>query len=265
MNCDVWVHEVERPLTQRLTFDAALDFSPQWSPSGREITFSSQREGNFDIFRRAADGTGEARVLVATEANEVVYGWSRDGNYLVYSVSTAETIFTAEGDSNSDIWYLKRKDDEDEFESVPFLETPFTEKAAQLSPDGRFLAFCSDDSGEYQVYVRPFPSGDGQWQVSASGGCQPRWSHDGKELFYVEGDTLMAVEVTMSPAFAPAAATPLFSDPHLAAGAFMPVSYDVSADGRFVLEEDAESEEAKPPSIHVVENWYEEFRDREQD
>ena len=148
---------------------------------------------------------------------------------------------------------------------MPFLETPFTEMAAQLSPDGRFLAFCSDDSGEYQVYVRPFPSGDGQWQVSTSGGCQPRWSHDGKELFYVEGDALMAVEVTTSPAFAAVSTTPLFSDTHLfAPGGFVPVSYDVSAHGRFVLVDEAESEEAIPPSIHVVENWYEEFRDREQ-
>ena len=97
-NLDVWVHEVERPMKRRLTFDAAFDVWPQWSPSGREITFSSQRKGNFDIFRRAADGTGEAQVLVATEANEGAYGWSRDGNYLVYAVLTAETILTAEGD-----------------------------------------------------------------------------------------------------------------------------------------------------------------------
>ena len=122
-NVDVWVREVERPMTQRLTLDAAFDGVPQWSPSGREITFSSLREGNYDIFRRAADGTGEARVLVATEAHEVARGWSRDGNYLVYLVTTAE------GASSSDIWYLKRKDGEDEFESVPFLENSFAEKA----------------------------------------------------------------------------------------------------------------------------------------
>ncbi len=247
-NFDVWVHEVERPMKRRLTFDAALDVLPQWSSSGREITFSSLREGNFDIFRRAANGTGEARVLVATtEAHEVAYGWSRDGNYLVYTVSTAGTVLAVGADSSSDIWYLKRKDDEDEFESVPFLETPFAEQAPRLSPGGRFIAYCSDNSGKHQVYVRPFPSGDGQWQVSASGGCQPRWSHDGKELFYVEGDTLMAVEVTTSPAFAPVAATPLFSDTHLfPPGGFVPVSYDVSADGRFVLVDEAESEEAIP-------------------
>ena len=262
-NQDVWVHEVERPMKRRLTFDAAQDTRPQWSPSGREITFQSQRKGNFDIFRRAADGTGEAELLVATKASERPYGWSRDGNYLLY---------TATGEGGSDLWYLKRKDDGEGFESAAFLETPFNEQVPHLSPDGRFIAYCSDASGEYQVYVRPFPSGDGQWQVSASGGCQPRWSADGKELFYVEGNTLMAVRVTTSPAFAPVSTTPLFSDPHLFAGAPIQVAgelsggartYDVSADGRFVLLDTAASEEAKPPSIHVVENWYEEFRNRQ--
>ncbi len=102
-------------------------------------------------------------------------------------------------------------------ESFPFLATPLNEDAPNLSPDGRFLAYCSDQSGEDQVYVRPFPSGEGQWLVSTNSGCQPRWSRDGKELFYVEGDTLTAVEVTTSPAFAAVSTTPLFSDPHLSA------------------------------------------------
>ena len=252
-NQDVWVHEVERPMKQRLTFDAAQDTRPRWSPSGREIAFQSARGGNYDIFRRAADGTGEVELLVGAEANERPYGWSRDGNHLLY---------TAQGDTGFDLWYLKRKDDGEGFESATFLETPFNEQAPQLSPDGRFLAYCSDASGEYQVYVRPFPSGDGQWQVSASGGCQPRWSHDSKELFYVEQDTLMAVEVRTSAAFATVSTTPLFSDPHLFVAVPIQVSYDVSADGHFVLVDTVESEEAKPPSIQVVENWFEEFRDR---
>ncbi len=117
------------------------------------------------------------------------------------------------------------------------------------------------------MYVRPFPSGDGQWVVSTNGGCQPRWSRDGKELFYVEGETLMAVEVTTSPVFAAGVTTPLFSDPHFRARASIQdqVAYDVSADGRFVMVEPDRSESAdeEPPAIQVIENWYEEFRDRE--
>jgi len=257
-NRDVWVHEVDRPVKRRLTFHAAWGSRPQWSPSGREITFLSLRGGNWDIFRRAADGTGEPELLVGTEAAERPWGWSRDENYLLY---------TTQAEGGRDLWYLERKGDGEEFESVPFLTTPFNEDAPNLSPDGRFLAYCSDTSGEYQVYVRPFPSGDGQWQVSANGGNQPRWSRDGKELFYVEGDTLAAVEVTTSPAFALVSTTPLFSDPHLSSATSGQIAYDVSADGRFVLVESvgSESAEARPTSIHVVENWYEEFRNREQD
>jgi len=254
-NRDIWVHDVERPMKRKLTFDAAMDTRPQWSPSGREITFLSERGGTYDIFRRAADGTGEARLLVGTEEFESPYGWSRNGNYLVYTVQPGES---------RDLWYLKRKGDGEGFESVPFLATPFNETAPNLSPDGRLLAYCSDRSGEDQVYVQPFPSGDTQWQGSANGGNQPRWSRDGGELFYVEDDTLMAVEVKTSPeAFSAVSTAPLFSDPHLAANSYQ-VSYDISADGRFVLVDSVESAEAEPPSIHVVENWYEEFRDREQ-
>ena len=254
-NTDIWVHEVERRLKQRLTFDAATDLRPQWSPSGRVISFQSLRGGNYDIFSRAADGTGEAKLLVGTDASERPYGWSRDGNYLFYTVQAEE---------NRDVWYLKRKGDGEEFESVLYLATPFNENSPDLSPDGRFLAYCSNSSGEDQVYVRPFPSGEGQWQVSVNGGCQPRWSRDGTELFYVEDDTLTAVVVTISPAFAAVSTTPLFSDSHLSVVSSSRVSYDVSADGRFVLTDSVETAAEKPRSIHVVENWYEEFRERQQ-
>ena len=252
---DIWVHEVERPMKRRLTFDPAGDLRPQWSPSGREITFQSSRGGTYDIFRQATGGTAKAELLVGAEAGERPYGWSRDGNYLLYTAEAA-------GNGNRDLWYLKRKGNGEGFDSVPFLATPFKEDAPSLSPDGRLLAYCSDASGEDQVYVRPFPSGDGQWRVSANGGCQPRWSRDGKELFYVEGDTMTAVEVATSPSFAAVSTTTLFSDPYLSAENSNQVSYDVSADGRFVLVDSVESANGGQSSIDVVENWYEEFRDR---
>jgi len=143
-NADIWVHSVERPIKRRLTLDSALDSRPQWSPSGREIAFQSGRGGINVIFRRASDGTGEAELLVGTEVIKRPWGWSRDGNYFVY---------TSLEQGNSDLWYLKRKGDGAGFESVPFLVTPFSEIAPNLSPDGRFLAYCSDVSGEDQVYV----------------------------------------------------------------------------------------------------------------
>ena len=255
-NIDVWVHEVERALRRRLTFDPAIDSRPLWSPSGEEIAFGSLRQGNIDIFSRPADGTGEPVLLVGTDLDERPYDWSADGKYLLYTVADRE--------NGRDLWHLKRKEGGSGFEPVAFLQTPFSETAPRISPDGRFVAYCSDESGQYEVYVQPFPEGGGKWQVSTNGGGQPRWSKDGRELFYVEGDMLIAVVVRTTPSFSSGSATSLFKDPHLVAANAIQVRYDVSADGqRFVLVATVESEEAKAPSIHVVENWFAEFRDRQ--
>ena len=251
-NDDVWVHEVGRSLKRRLTFDAAVDGRPIWSPSGKEITFWSARQGNGDIYMRPADGTGEPALLVGAPLRERPSDWSPDGKYLLYDIHNEENTW--------DLWYLKRKEDGSGFEPVPFLQTSFSERAAKFSPDGRFVAYVSDESGRNEVYVRPFPGAEGKWQVSGNGGIQPRWSKDGKELFYVERDTLMTVAVATTPSFTSGAATRLFQDAHLIGTV---PRYDVSADGhRFVLTEPAAIAEEKPPSIHIVENWYEEFKDR---
>lgn len=251
--CMLWLG---RPIKRLLTPDSAQDGRPQWSPSGAEVTFQSMRDGNYDIFHRAADGTGDEELLVGIEASERPYGWSRDGRYLLYTVPVEE-------EGANDIWYLKRKDGEDGFESAPFLQTSFNEVAPHLSPDGRFLAFSSNASGSLQVYVRSFPSGEEQWQVSINGGSQARWSNDGTELFYVEGDTLMAARVKTASTFDVVSTTALFSDPSLFSGEEgIIVLYDVAADGRFVLQDRVGIDDTAK-SITIIENWYEEFRDRE--
>ena len=161
--------------------------------------------------------------------------------------------------------YLKRKEGSSGFEPVAFVQTPFNETAPQISPDGRFVAYCSNESGQYEVQVQPFPEGRGKWQVSTNGGNQPRWSKDGKELFYVEHDTLVAVSVTLKPTFSVGSTTRLFSHPGLISG-YPAQQYDLSADGqRFILKETVVGPDDQPPSIRVAQNWYEEFRDREQD
>ncbi len=256
-NDDVWVHEVGRSLKRRLTFDAASDGLPIWSPSGKEIAFRSDRgEGYDNIYIRPADGTGEPTLLVDNPLDESPNDWSPDGKYLLYRVNDEETGW--------DLWYLKRKEDGSGFEPVPFLQTSFRETAAKFSPDGRFVAYVSDESGRKEVYVRPFPGGDGKWQVSGNGGRQPRWSKDGKELFYTERDTLMAVVVATTPSFTSGAVTRLFQDADLLGGD--DPRYDVSGDGRrFVLREPVAGAEEKPPSIHIVQNWFAEFRDRQRE
>ncbi len=254
---DIWVHEVDRALTTRLTFDPGIESYPKWSPSGEEVVYSSSRSGNTDVFSRASDGSGQRVSLVSTALPEFPSGWSPDEKYFLYVVLAAET--------SMDIWYLERKKQGDGFDSRPSLQTDFREGGPRLSPDGRFVTYISDESGRFEVYVRPFPEGGGKWQVSANGGTGPRWSKDGKEVFYVEGATLMSVAVSTAAGFSAGEATPLFEHP-----GFYGVdstTYDASADGqRFVLVEDVEGEdgeEAGTPSIHVIENWYEEFRERE--
>jgi Tol biopolymer transport system component len=193
---------------------------------------------------------------VGSELNEYPSDWSRDGRHLIYTADSG-------GPGGLDIWYLRRKPDGNGFESVPFLEGRFNQQSGKLSPDGRFLAYCSDDSGRSEVFVRPFPEGGGQWPVSPAGGCDPRWSHDGKELFYVVGNTLMAAAVTTSAGFSAGAVVRLFQDVGLAQGGNR---YDVSADGkRFLTSETLQNNEAKAHAIHIVQNWFAEFEDRQRD
>ena len=241
---DVWLHEVDRPIKTRFTFNGARDSRCIWSPDGKEIAFFSDRNGKHEVFIKPFDGSAEAQAVNRGYPD----AWSPDGNYLIQS--------------GSNIRYLKR-DAEGGFEPLTFLQTEFNETAPQFSPDGRFVAYCSNESGRFEVYVRPFPEGAGQWQISQDGGSQPRWGRDGDEIFYVQGDTLFSVRVSSRPGFSVGAATKLFSDPGLQWQWYHP-TYDVSGDGqRFVTIETIV--EASKPRIRIVQNWFEELRNRGQD
>ncbi len=252
-NTDIWVHDVERPIKTRLTFDADVDAFPVWSPSGRQITYRSAK-GSQDIFRRPAGG-GEEELVVGGAGEGYPQDWSADGKHLLYE------LWSESGEG--DLLYLRPKQQGEGFESVPYIQTEFTERSAKFSPDGKFVAYCSNESGREEVYVRPFPEGGDKWQVSTEGGCQPRWRLDGKELFYVESGTnsLMSVAVATTPSFSAETPKALFTFPLRGRA-----GYDIAADGeRFVTVEDVASDNDKSRSIHVVENWYEEFRERQQD
>ena len=218
---DVWIWNITRGVKTRLSTAPERDFLPVWSPTGEEIAFSSNRAGNFDIFLRQADGGGEANALAATPHSEYLSDWSRDGKYLLYVLNDPETA--------SDLWYLERNEDGSGWEPQPFLQTPFREIAARFSPDGRYVAYLSDESGQDEIYVRPFPKGGRKLTVSSNGGRQPRWSRDGKELFYVGGNTLVAVSVSTGSTFSVGAATRLFAHPGLRGERVFP-QYDISAD-----------------------------------
>ena len=254
---DVWIHDLIRSTKTRLTFDDVIEEQPAWSPSGGEIAYRRNDPGQGDrLMRKAADGTGEAIVVVESENPLGAPDSSHDGRYLIYYESDSETM--------ADIRYVELGTDGDASEPVTFLSTLNNEGLAKLSPDGRFLAYQSDESGQGEIYVRPFPGGAGKWQVSVNGGTRVRWRGDSSELFYTEGQTLMAVSVSAEQGFTLGQPQVLFVSPNLAGNR----GYDVSADGQqfltMVPAQDADDAEAAPPSIRIVENWYEEFRDRAQ-
>ncbi len=255
---DIWIHDISRSLKTRLSFAPEDESRPVWSPDGKQIAYSHRHSGQSDIVVKPADGSGEAQPLVSTDAREDLLDWSADGTRVLYEVIDPK--------NGSDLWYLERKPDGSDYESHPFLQTPFNEDSARFSPDGRFIAYCSNESGEVGVYVRPFPQGGARWQVSSGEGRQPRWRRDGKEIFYVEGDTMIAVSVSTRPGFSVGKPARLFQNPTLPwTLTGFAVRYDVSPDGeRFVLREPVGSGDS-PPAIRVVENWFEEFRDRDQD
>jgi len=181
---DVWVYEWARPRKSRVTYDPLSDRYPIWTPDGRRITFGSVRgnKSTFNIYWQRADGTGEPQRLTESMNNQIPMSWSwhPSGKFLAFREIRSQT--------NWDIWILPMDGDEASGwkpgKPTVFLASPFIESEAAFSPDGRWLAYQSDESGKNEVYVRLFPSGEGKRQISTAGGELPTWSGNGKELFY---------------------------------------------------------------------------------
>ena len=256
-NRDIWILDIERSVKMLLTPSSPLlDHRPLWSPGGDYIAYTATRKGfSRDVVLRRADGTGEPETLLGNESTEHPTDWSRDGEYLLYQ--------SYPPGNKSDINYLARKVDGSFGEPTPFVQSPFMERVAKFSPDNSHVVYCSDESGSDEVYVQRFPEGGGRVKISRNGGKQPRWSRDGTEIFYVEGDTLMTVSVSLSPRFSASAPEPLFRHSGLAKPEPEQM-YDVSADGQRFLVVETLGKLAEPPVIHVVQNWFAGFRDSAQ-
>jgi serine/threonine protein kinase/WD40 repeat protein len=252
-NADIWIHDVERGTKIRVTTHPDFDFEPTFSPAGDEVAFASDRNGTTDIFIKATDGSGQIRSLATGgESDEGVPDWSRDGEYIVYFVDGPGASF--------DLGYLSLTDNA---KPALLLQTPSHENEPAISPDSRYVAYTSNESGRYEVYVSPFPEGSGRWVVSVNGGMHPKWNGRGDELFYKEADALLVVTVDTRSEFEAGVPQKLFDGDKVDIRLYddhSPINpvYDVTADGqKFVMLESLEEETS---SLVVVLNWFEELK-----
>jgi Tol biopolymer transport system component len=196
---DIWTIELARGVATRFTFGSSFSQSPVWSRDGKQIVFTSDRSGNENLYIKSADGVGDEKPLLEIGKLFVSpHDWSPDGQYLIYHTLEKETGFN--------LWMLPLKGDR---KPIPFLVTPFNETDASISPDGRWVAYRSDESGEWELYVQSFPAAGNKYRVSTSGSGSygadflRGWTRGGKEIVYVAGDgvTVMAVPVETGPTF----------------------------------------------------------------
>jgi Tol biopolymer transport system component len=240
---------LSRPGKVRFTFDSGVDSAPFWSPDGSEIAFWSEQPGYIALCTARLDGSIEAKPVVVQ--GKILRAWFGDwlSNGCIFTA-----VYAAEGGP----CYIRRRVASDEWEAVPINVETKVDGYPQFSPDDRFVASWLRKAGTGEIYVRDFPDASGKWQISPQGGTQVRWSSDGKEIVYVEGDTLVSVPVSTKPSFSMGKPKRLFSDPALQWEWGAP-NYDVSANGqRFVLMEPAGT--VRKGVIQVVQSWFAEFQ-----
>ena len=245
---DIWVFDIARGLRTRFTFDPEEETTPIWSPDGLRLVFSRARNGRLELFEKASSGAGSEKQLLSDPLSKYGLSWSPDGRHLLYAIGVSAqsarlAVLNMVGDPKA----------------TQLLKSSFDETPAVFSPDGRWIAYASNESGRYEVYVTGFAEQSGKWQVSVAGGDRPRWRRDGRELFYLSGNKLMSAAVTIDDrGFGIGAVNPLFdvrpSDRTGVFGVRMMHVYDVTADGqRFIVNTAADQTTVTP--VTLVVNW----------
>jgi len=247
---DIWLYDVTRDTLTRVTFGGDDNY-PVWSPDGKRLAFNSTRAGAANLYLTAADGSGTVERLTTSEYSQYPGSWSPDGKFLAFT----EEAHPQTGD---DIWLLPTLGDR---KPQPLLQTPFDEWQPRFSPDGRWLAYTSNESGSPEVYVQPFPGLGAKWKISTDGGSEPLWSPTGREIFYRNGDKMMAVSLETGPAFAVAKSRLVFQTPYAHISSDIP-NYDVAPDGQRLLMIKENQQKATVTQLNVVLNWFEELKQR---
>jgi len=234
---DLWVVELSRGTATRLTFHPSNDWTPAWSPDGSRVAFVSFRDGPPNLYQKNANGVGEEEPLLKGSLRKHHLAASADGRFFAFEATSAET--------KSDVWVMPLFGDRKPF---PFVQTPFAETHPRFSPDGRAIAYSSEESGRREVYVQSFPSGGGKWQISTNGGSDPRWRGDGREIFYAFQGKIMAVPLSGGASFEAGVPVALFDATRRSHG-YAP---DASGQRFFIL---APVGETAPSPLTVVLDW----------
>jgi len=247
-SCDIWVHDLDRGVTARVTHEGD-SHGICWSPDDTRLAFARlEKPPGWTVFEAAADGSGRLEPLSPpTLQHAFVSSYSTDGKYILVGTSP---------ESGSDVALVETMDRS----TRPLLHSRFEERAAVFSPDGRRIAYVSDESGREEVYVQPFPALDARVKISTDGGADPVWSRDGKELFFRWDRKMMAVDVDAEPVFSARRPRVLFDCEFSSKGSSGLASYDVSADGeRFVMVRERSG--SSGAEVNIVLNWHEEVRE----
>jgi Tol biopolymer transport system component len=246
---DIWLWDIARETLARVTFDTALDRFPVWTPDGRRLIFNSDRTGAVNMFSQIVDGAAPDRLTDGAKP-QVPTSVSPDGTRLVFAEGDVRDLMMLTLDAQHRV--------------QPLVQTPYTEQNGVISPDGRWMAYDSNESGSFQVYVRPFPDvASGHWQVSMDGGAQPVWSRDSRELFYLSAaGPLMGVHVDRGPSWSMSTPSTILAKSYVRGNTAAAATYDVSPDGRrfLMIKQVAGSAQTVPPTLIVVQNWTEELK-----
>lgn len=241
----IWIFNVESGRRLRLTVEAR-NFVPVWTPDSEAVTFGSYRLGSVNLYLKKISGNSPAELLLERPNRQYPISWSPDGGSLFFSESLPS--------SGDDVWVFHQEGNGD---PSPVLQGPFNERSARPSPDGQWLAYVSDESGQDEVYVRPYPGPGATFPMSTDGGGSPIWSADGRELFYLRKNQVMVVHITTDVSLQADNPQMLFE------GEFRwdeccGASFDISPDGqKFVM---VQQDGTGPSQINVVLNWFEELK-----
>jgi len=240
-NDDIYLYEIPRHTFSRLTLGGGNYYAPVWTPDGKRLVYSSDKSGHANLYWKDADGSGAEQRLTRCDFQQIATSFSHDGKTVVFDQDSPS--------GGRDIWTLTMQADD---KPRPFIQTVFDEYDGAVSPDGRWMAYVSNDSGRDEVYVQSFPKAARRWTVSNGGGKSPIWGTEGNELSYRNGDKMMLATITIRPTFSATSSRVVFELPPRVG------QYDVARDGRFLMIQN--QGQGSVDALNVIVNWFEELK-----